>query len=138
MNHQPSDRTLMVYDTDSPMSRLLATVYQSLIPPEACLDFNALGAPAVLSIIKELPRGSLVILVQSTSFRLDMFRIRLHLFEWGHKVIEHPHLQRINEEEFPTYIQSLDYDKEYYHHVGTTLKKLIDRAQEIRLEYGPH
>lgn len=128
----------MVYDTDSPLSRLLATAYQALLPPEACLDFNVVGAQAVLEIIKKLPRGSLVILVQSASFRLDMFRIRLHLFEWGHKVIEHPHLQRIHEEEFSTYIQSLDYDRDYYQHVGYTLKKLIDLAREIRLEYGAH
>jgi hypothetical protein len=36
-----------------------------------------------------------VVLVQSTSFRMDAYRIRIELFKRGLKVIEHVHLSRM-------------------------------------------
>lgn len=56
-----------------------------------------------------LPKGSIVILVQSTNFRLSTFRIRLELFHRGIHVIEHNHLAYIPEEQFDTFIHSLEY-----------------------------
>jgi leucyl aminopeptidase (aminopeptidase T) len=47
------------------------------------------------------------------------------------KVIEHPHLARIREAEFATYIDALAYDPAYYRAVGPALKKRLDRARRI-------
>ena len=43
-----------------------------------------------------LSASDLVVLIQSTSFRLDAFRIRVELFKQSLKVIEHPHLSRMH------------------------------------------
>jgi hypothetical protein len=56
-----------------------------------------------------LPKGSIAVLIQSTNFRLSTFRIRLELFHRGIHVIEHNHLAYIPEEQFETFIHSLEY-----------------------------
>ena len=49
----------------------------------------------VLQQVEQLVPGDLAILIQSTNFRLDAFRIRVELFKRAIKVIEHPHLSRM-------------------------------------------
>lgn len=56
-----------------------------------------------------LPAGSIVILVQSTNFRLSTFRIRLELFHLGIHVVEFNHLAYIQTSEFDTFADSLVY-----------------------------
>ena len=52
---------------------------------------------------------SLVILVQSTNFRITDFRIRLELFQYGIHCIEHNHLGYYPDEQVTTYIRALQY-----------------------------
>lgn len=59
--------------------------------------------------LTSLPAGSIVILVQSTNFRLSTFRIRLELFNRGIHVIEHNHLAYIPEEQFDTLTDAFMY-----------------------------
>ena len=70
-------------------------------------------ADSEVNIIKNdlisLPKGSIVILVQSTNFRLSTFRIRLELFNRGIHVVEFNHLAYIPEEEFLIFEESLMY-----------------------------
>jgi hypothetical protein len=67
-----------------------------------------------------------VVLIQSTSFRMDAYRIRIELFKRGLKVIEHVHLSRMPGEQGLHYIDSLAYDPAYYRGVGHALKARID------------
>src|SRR5476651_2263742 len=77
-----------------------------------------------------------VVLVQSTSFRLEAFRIRIELFKRGLKVIEHVHLSRMPGEQGLHYIESLAYDPSYYRGVGHALKARIDSAQSGVVDSG--
>jgi hypothetical protein len=61
-----------------------------------------------------LPADSIVILVQSTNFRLSTFRIRLELFHLGIHVVEFNHLAYILESEFATFATSLAYNTPEY------------------------
>ena len=131
-------RTLLVYDEDSELARLLSTAYRQILPHATVIDFNQSNAAKIKEAISTLSAGDLVILVQSTSFRLDAFRIRVHLFEQRLKVIEHPHLGRVRKEEIETYVASLEYDKNYYHRVGPELKNKLDQAKEVKLISGEH
>jgi aminopeptidase len=72
--------------------------------------------------------SSLVVLVQSTNFRLEAFRIRVELFKLGLKVIEHVHLSRMPGAQGDHYIEALAYDPSYYRGVGKALKAKIDAA----------
>ena len=121
----------MVYDTQSVLSRLLVDGYRAAVPNAEFLDFDTTTPDAVRAAIDVLSPGDLVVMVQSTSFRLNEFRFRLELFNRHLKTIEHPHLGRIPEEEHETFMNSMAYDPTYYRTVGPALQKRIDAASRI-------
>ncbi|MDD2693920.1 MAG: hypothetical protein PHY14_03225 [Candidatus Gracilibacteria bacterium] len=92
--------------------------------------------PQVESIKDELmnlPKGSIVILVQSSNFRLSTFRIRLELFHRGIHVIEHNHLAYIKESEFDTFIDCIQYRTPEYVRLLEVFTDLFAKAKETRL-----
>lgn len=127
----PDAPALLVYDEQSGLSRLLAEAYRASLTNAAALNFDRTTAKEVLSAVEALPPKGLVVLIQSTRFRLNEYRFRVELFNRGLKVIEHPHLGRIADAEFAVYIDALAYDPSYYRSVGPALKARIDRAARI-------
>ena len=125
--HPSSARALVVFDRQSSLASLLADAYAVALPSAHMLDFDTTSPDEVRAIIDDLDAGDLVVLVQSTSFRLNEFRFRLELFNRSLAVIEHPHLGRMPECEHEIYIDALAYDKDYYHSVGRKLKERIDQ-----------
>lgn len=83
-----------------------------------------------------LPKGSIVILIQSTNFRLSTFRIRLELFHLGIHVVEFNHLAYISDIEIDTFIQSLTYRTPEYVRLESIMGDLIERnnPQSTRVE----
>jgi hypothetical protein len=93
-------------------------------------------AGAILAAFDRMQAGDLVVLIQSTSFRMDAYRIRIELFKRGLKVIEHVHLSRMPGEQGLHYIDSLAYDPAYYRGVGHALKARIDSARHGVVDSG--
>ncbi len=73
-----------------------------------------------------LPAWSIVILAQSTNFRLSTFRIRLELFNIGIHVVEFNHLAYIPESEFDTFTTSLSYQTDEYVRQERVINGLIE------------
>lgn len=117
----------------SALSRLLTDGYRATLPNATFMDFDATTPDAIRAAIDALSPGDLVVLVQSTSFRLNEFRFRLELFDRKLKAIEHPHLGRMPEEEHATFADALAYDPSYYRTVGPELQRRIDAASRIVL-----
>ena len=136
VEHGPSGRAIVVSDAGSGLSQILREAYRVCLPSALHLDFEALSAAEILAAFEALGPGDLVVLVQSTSFRLEEFRIRVELFRRGLKVIEHPHLARMRVEEYGHYIDALAYDPAYYRVVGSALKERIDRASVAVVDSG--
>ena len=78
-----------------------------------------------------LPAWSIVILVQSTNFRLSTFRIRLELFHLGIHVVEFNHLAYIQEDEFTTFATSLSYQTDEYVRQEWVIRGLIEANNEV-------
>ncbi|MHB8483230.1 MAG: M29 family metallopeptidase [Nitrospiria bacterium] len=133
IGHQPDRPALLVYDGQSLLARLLAEAYRLILSSVNILNFDRVSPGEILEAVNALAPGNLVVLVQSTSFRLNEFRFRIELFNRSLKVIEHPHLSRIREEEYSVYIDALAYDPAYYRSVGPRLKKRLDRAQNVKV-----
>lgn len=131
LEHAPGEPALLVYDDQSPLAALLAEGYRHVLPNAAALDFNQTTPKEILAAVDLLAPKALVVLVQSSSFRLNEFRFRVELFKRSLKVIEHPHLGRIREGEIAAYVDALAYDPTYYRSVGPALKSRIDRARRI-------
>ena len=133
LGHSSPKRSIMIYDTQSALSKSLTQAYRAVLPEVYALDFDQSDPDGILEAFDTLSPGDLVILIQSTSFRLSKFRIRIELFNRKLKVIEHPHLSRIQQDEHVTYFDALAYDPSYYRTVGPWLKERIAQASRIRI-----
>lgn len=134
--HGPQHGAMVVYDLRSPLARTLHAAYRNNLPEASFVDFDAVEPGEVLAAFARLLPSSLVVLVQSTNFRLDGFRLRVELFKLGLKVIEHVHLSRMQGEQCAHYVESLAYDSSYYRGVGRALKAHIDAAPGAVVDSG--
>jgi hypothetical protein len=136
LDHGPRQAALVVFDTRTGLSRALAEAYRRNLPDADFIDFDSVEPGAVLAAFKTYAPGDLVVLVQSTNFRLDGFRLRVELFKLGLKVIEHVHLSRMPGAQGEHYIESLAYDPRYFRGVGHALKSRIDTASRAEVHGG--
>lgn len=135
-HHTSQHRAVVVYDTNCLLSYILSEGYKRSLPDAIFIDFNAQNADDVLCMLNSLHPSDFVALVQSTSFRLNAFRLRVELFKRQIKVIEHPHLSRMSDADAPNYIDSLAYDSLYYRGVGNALKNKLNSANSGVLDSG--
>ncbi|WP_309497516.1 hypothetical protein [Sulfurovum sp.] len=127
--HSDNNAALVIYDLDSHLSVLLTDAYRIALPKGIFINFNDTDTEYIMSQIDAVQSGDFVALVQSKSFRLSAYRIRIELFKKNIKVAEHPHLGRMcRDDEVQHYINALSYDKEYFHHTGHTLKNILRDA----------
>ncbi len=128
-NHTDKEEAVVVYDTGCELSILLTEAYRRAIPHAQFINFADIQPDALLEIFKKLKAGDLAVMIQSNSFRLSEFRIRVELFNLSIKAIEHPHLDVMTGDEIGYYVDSLAYDATYYRGAGQALRELIDRAK---------
>ena len=136
VEHGPAHAALVVFDTRCDLARALAEGYRRNLPHATFIDFDSVAPDDVLAAFRRLAKSDLVVLVQSGSFRLEAFRIRVELFKLGLKVIEHVHLSRMPGAQGAHYIASLAYDPAYYRGVGQALKSRIDGASSATIDSG--
>ncbi len=129
IEHHPEQSAIVVWDSQCELAIALKEAYLRCLPDATYIDFDSVSPDAVRAEFERLAPGDLVVLIQSTSFRLDAFRIRVELFKRGLKVIEHPHLSRMPGEEALIYIESLAYDPSYIRGTGHALKARFDAAK---------
>jgi aminopeptidase len=137
IEHGPAHRALVVYDTRSDLARALAEGYRRNLPGAEFIDFDSVAPDQVLAAFRRMAPSDLVVLIQSTNFRLEAFRIRVELFKLGLKVVEHVHLSRMPGTQGEHYIEALAYDSAYYRGVGKALKARIDAASGATVYSGP-
>jgi hypothetical protein len=136
LEHGPGRRALVVHDGRTALARALVEAYRRNLPDAAFIDFDSVTPETVLASFKDYAEGDLVVLVQSTNFRLDGFRLRVELFKLGLKVIEHVHLSRMPGAQGDHYIEALAYDPQYFRGVGHALKRRIDGASRAEVHGG--
>jgi aminopeptidase len=136
IEHGPQQRALVVYDTRTGLARALVEAYRRNLPQADFVDFDSVAPDEVLARFRQLAPKDLVVLVQSTNFRLEAFRIRVELFKLGLKVVEHVHLSRMPGIQGEHYIDALAYDPDYFRGVGRALKRRIDAAPLARVVGG--
>jgi aminopeptidase len=134
MEHTATRTALVVADEHSELSRLLAEAYRACLPDARVLSFDVAGDVAVKAAFAQLHEHDLVVLIQSSVFRIPEFRTRVELFRHGIKVIEHSNLDRISSAEVEHYVAALAYDPAYYRGVGHALKARMDVAASARVE----
>jgi aminopeptidase len=145
INLLPSEKVIVIYDTNYELTNILSEGYKkaliNLNHQATFLNFDELitdGKDKIIELFNELSPRDVVVLIQSSNFRLDDFRIRLHLFSHKLKVIEHMHLYRNKPEVFDVYINSLKYDNEEQNWYQTMQKRLVEElstASKLEIKY---
>src|SRR5665647_3314689 len=87
IEHLPTQSALVVWDAQCALAIALTQAYRRCLPDAVFIDFNSVAPETVRAEFERLAPGDLVVLIQSTSFRLDAFRIRVELFKRSLKVI---------------------------------------------------
>lgn len=136
IEYTPQQQAVVVSDARCPLAATLTAAYRSCLPGALFIDFDSVAPAQILSTLTALKPGDLVVLVQSSSFRLDAYRLRVELFKLSLKVIEHAHLGRMPGAESLCYIDGLAYDPAYYRVIGPALKQRIDAANSAVVDSG--
>lgn len=136
IEHTPQHAAMVVFDSRCELAVALTAAYRHCLPEATFIDFDAVTPEFVLAAFKPLAPSDLVVLIQSTSFRLEAFRIRVELFKRSLKVIEHLHLSRMPGAQAIDYIAALAYDPAYYRGTGNALKQRIDNASSGVVDSG--
>lgn len=137
IEHRAPHAAMVVWDGQCELALAVTAAYRQCLPEARFIEFDAVEPDAIRAEFAQLAAGDLVVLIQSTSFRLDAFRIRVELFKLGLKVIEHPHLSRmLGTAEAQRYLDALAYDPAYYRGVGRALKARIDVAKRGVIDSG--
>lgn len=134
MEHTGGAAAVVVADDRTELSRLLLGAYRECLPGAQIFSFDHVAPEAVTNAFAELGQGALVVLIQSSVFRIPGFRIRVELYRRNIKVIEHSNLDRMAADEIQYYVDALAYDPAYYRRVGPWLKARMDAARSVRIE----
>ena len=105
--HNSQQTALLVVDRRSDLANILTHAYQNVLPDAQLIDFDTASPDTILAAFDALKPGDLVVLIQSTNFRLEAYRLRVELFKKQLKVIEHPHLNRMSSDQIPYYVDAL-------------------------------
>jgi hypothetical protein len=116
LQHDETHQALVIYDTENELTQILTDAYRNVLPNGEFLDFATLTKEEIIHSIDALSPKDLVVLIQSSDFRLNEFRIRIHLFQQKLKVIDHQHLYRNEPDSWQTYVSALEYDIEQLAH----------------------
>ena len=127
---------LLVYDKRCLLAQLLTEAYQQAIEqhPHESIDFDTISEDDLIARFNSLSPHSVVILVQSSSFRTTKYRLRADLFRLGHQVVEHARVAHNADDQIETYIDSLRYATEYYVRVTNVLEQLLLQNNTLRVE----
>ncbi len=134
LHDNTKEKALIIYDTQNGLTDILTDAYRANLPAAKFIDFDKISKEEIIDEFNNMNQKDLVVLIQTSNFRLDDFRIRLHLFQKKLKVIEHMHLYRNSESVWDVYVNSLAYDTSWYRHVGPKLKEELDFAKNLKIQ----
>lgn len=134
IKHDPTKhQALVIFDTENGLATILLAAYQQALPLAKFVDFDQVDKQTVLAEFDALRADDLVVMIQSSNFRLDDFRIRIHLFNKKLRVIEHMHLYRNNPDVWDVYVNALEYDPTWILPTAAGIKSKLESAKELKI-----
>lgn len=125
---------VLVYDMESPLSIEISKWYISNLKKyknAEIIDFSTANKEDLKTKLLSLQENSTVVLVQSTNFMLDDFRIRLNLNNAWVWCLEHRHLAYIYDNQIENYADAIAYNTPLYEELWAKLKVLSDTAESM-------
>jgi hypothetical protein len=132
------EKIVIVYDEDCELAKVICNAHQKVTPQAEFIKFDNSTPEKVEEIrnmLLSLEAGSSVFLIESVSFRLDDFRIRLQLFNNGVGCLEYSHLSWYKGQE-NTFLNAIRWQGEEFFRLGSALKKHIDECDSLKIYSG--
>lgn len=136
-NAQPESHVMIIFDTQCELSQTMKDAYEQALSNHAkksFVDFDAHPLEEIETCAGSLSTNDVVILIQSLSFRVSVYRWRLELFGKGLKVGEHVRLSQIKSNEIPNYVPCLAYDFSHTQPLSQKLDSLLQKTTHIKVE----
>ena len=130
------NKVVLVYDNYSKLSKILAEWYMENLKNHKnseIINFSEIEKENLKEKLVNLKKNSTVILVQSTNFRIENFRIRMTLHKAWIGCLEHNHLWYMLEDEKENYANAIKYKTPYYEELSKKLKKISDEADSLKI-----
>jgi aminopeptidase len=134
MEHTLSQRAIVLFDENSELAKILTEAYRTVLPNDLALPFYDTPHADTKAAFETLKPGDMVIMVQTESFQIPDYRIRVELYNRNVKVLVHGNLSKVTGDGMDYYIDSLAYDPAYYRGTGYALKARIDQATSASVE----
>jgi hypothetical protein len=134
---KPENHVMVIYDAQCELSQSLKNAYEQALSTHAkksFVDFDAHPLTEIEACALSLQPNDVVILIQSLSFRVSVYRWRLELFDKGLKVGEHVRLSQILPHEVPNYVSCLAYDFPHTQPLSQKLDELLKSTTHIKVE----
>jgi len=134
---EKNNKVIIVYDEKSILSSILKEA-SKLALKELKNDYEEIeffeeDSENIADLVFEkTKKEDIIILIQSTSFRVSKYRWRNELCFRGLKVVEFGHLHKVKEDEIMTFIKSLDCDFEHYVKITNKIIPLIEKSKKIK------
>ena len=129
-------KVVLIYDCESELSTLMAEGYIENLkkyPNAEILKYSDFTGEELKEKILSLEEYATVIMVESTNFRLEEFRIRMSLQHRNIAGIEHNHLTYIKKEQIQTYLECVSYQSDYFQIVSDFLKQKNDTGSVMKI-----
>lgn len=129
-------KVVLVYDTDSILSSLISDWYIENLKAYSNAEiilYSSIKSDDLREKLLSLEEWRTVIMVESTNFRLEEFRIRINLQKRKVANIEHNHLVYIKEYETKTYLEAISYQSPYFQKVSDWLKSKVENWNTMKV-----
>lgn len=130
------NKVILVYDLDSPLSREISEWYIENLKNNKnseIINFNQINKEKLQKKLLELKENSSIILVQSSNFRIENFRIRMTLHKMWIWCLEHNHLKYILDNQIENYADAIEYKTPYYDKLSEKLKYISDSSNQLKI-----
>ena len=130
------NKIILVYDLDSTLSREVSEGYIKNLEKNInseIINFAEIKKEELQKKLVNLKENSTVILVASTNFRIEDFRIRMTLHKMLVWCLEHNHLGYIAKNQIENYADAIEYRTPYYEELSKKLKEISDNSDTLKI-----
>lgn len=129
-------KVIVVYDCECSLAQEIGEAYKQNLQNRdnsEVINIWEINKNELKEKLLSLKTNSTVVLVQSTNFRLDDFRIRMTLHKAGVGCLEHNHLSYLKEGESETYINAISYQGDEFSRLSNVFKEISDNANTAKI-----
>ena len=131
------EKIVVVFDADCELSQKIHQAHRKVTPNAEFIKYNPEKNQELRDHLMGLPEGSSVFLIQSVSFRIENFRIRLSLFHKGIGCLEYSHLAWYDEKnEGDNFLEALEWQGEEFYRLATQINERMIEDDTLKVYSG--